>query len=90
MIEPPPTAEEIDAAIEFLGIACCETQVIDRVALLLRALAPFVDLIEVETNGYKDSPDNRVVCSVGTLGRDYAFVTVGDLRRARRIVRGEV
>jgi hypothetical protein len=77
MTEPPPTAEEQEAAIDYLGIACCETQVIDRVALLLRALAPFVEMGAVILT---DLADDSRWC-VGT--------PIADLRRARRIVRGE-
>lgn len=47
------------------------------------ALRPFAYLLDTDSNGYQDSPDDEVVRAVGTLGRDYAFITVGDLRRAR-------
>lgn len=53
---------------------------IDR---LKAALEPFAALLNTDSNGYEQSPDDTVVRSVGTLGRDYAFITVGDLRRAR-------
>lgn len=50
---------------------------------LVEALRPFAVLLDTDRNGYEDSPDAEVVRSVGTLGRDYAFITVADLRRAR-------
>lgn len=50
---------------------------------LVKALEPFAAMLDTHTNGYEDSADDDVVRSVGTLGRDYQFITVGDLRRAR-------
>ena len=48
------------------------------------ALQPFADLLE--TSDYEDAPGDEVVRSAGTLGRDYSFITVADLRRARDLL----
>lgn len=49
---------------------------------LRTALKPFADLMDTRCNGYESSPDDEIVRSVGTFGRDYCHITVGDLRRA--------
>jgi hypothetical protein len=89
MTEPEPTIAEIEAAAEYLGEEGRKPRAVGddlaplyvRVALLLRALAPFVE----ESAKIPDRvPDG---CGIGWCGSEN--ITVGHLRRARRIVRGE-
>lgn len=54
--------------------------------IMRNALRPFAALLDTRSNGYEISRDEEIVRSVGTYGRDYAFITVGDLRRAKAAI----
>jgi hypothetical protein len=75
----PVIAKKIDALVA--------RHVAEARRAALEALTPFAEMVGGWTgNGYDESPDEDIVRSVGTMGRDYAVITVGDLRRARRFV----
>lgn len=70
-----------------------EGKAADEIERLRAALAPFAEMLcgndregGWEPNYYDEQPDDFVVRSVGTLGRDYAYITVGHLRAARRLL----
>lgn len=80
-------AREVENSVK-LGQAIERRNVeIDRLraelAAVREALEPFSRLLDTDGSGYESSADDEIVRSIGTLGRDYQFITVGDLRTAR-------